>query len=204
MRSIPVLLSAALSVLAVTPTFAEQTWLVEDGTATLSLREGTLRSFGFEVVSARPTATPSAVTESALEPPLRSFGVQPGARFVTDNGGFQAIDAQSPLVFGGGIALRTFDPASGNALTPVLVYDFEIAPAPAGERLLELRSLSSPGSRQARPDPGVGRFAGCSKLRGSSSVPSWCLFRFSKRTCSKTLHGSWPSRRSSGCAKSAT
>ena len=145
MRSIPVLLLSVVICLAVgTPSFAERTWLVEDGTATFSLAEGTLRSFGFEIVDSHTTARASAGTESMLEPPLRSFAALPSARFVTGNGGFRSFVAGAPLAFEGGIAIRTFDPATGGALAPVLLYDFEIVPSAGGEdRLLELRSLSS-------------------------------------------------------------
>jgi len=53
MRIPSVLLSIAALVAAAVPSSADQTWLVQDGTATFSLTEGTLQSFGFEIVDSR-------------------------------------------------------------------------------------------------------------------------------------------------------
>ncbi|MEZ5064222.1 MAG: FlgD immunoglobulin-like domain containing protein [bacterium] len=143
MRSALALAVVALSCGAASPVLAAQTWQVEGGTLTVSLDPGTLRNWGFEVVSSRTTAAPGVETSAMLEPPTYSFAIRPsaGGAFVTEGGRVQEFAAGTSFAIDGGLAFRTFVAGTGDALRPVFLYDFEAVPVgDFSEQALELRT----------------------------------------------------------------
>lgn len=153
-----VLSGAALVVaLCARPAAADRTWTVTGGTATFSLDDRHLATLGLEAEGVRRTAPDPSREEARLEPPMVTFAVRAGSRFLTDAGGFAAFE--QAVSVDGGLAFAVRNVRSGAPRPPLYLFDFEVALEPDGPRTGTLRtadpSLRAPlelGSAPVRVD----------------------------------------------------
>jgi hypothetical protein len=124
------------------PAAADQIWTATEGVVTLALDDRLLESLGLRIVAERSTAAaePSAV---GLEPPLHAFAVdaERTVRFRTRGGrlvGFE--EGCAAVTVRGGLAFAAERPGTGEALTPLFLFDFAVDVAPEETRFATLRT----------------------------------------------------------------
>jgi hypothetical protein len=130
-----------LWLLLASPAAGDQVWTATDGVVTLAVDDRLLEGLGLRIVAVRSTAVAPAPRDIGLEPPLHAFAFDAGrmVRFRTRGGRLLGFEAGSSAVtVQGGLAFAAKDPATGEALAPLLLFDFAVDIAPEETRFARL------------------------------------------------------------------
>jgi hypothetical protein len=145
------LAGALLAACIVAPGAADPTWTVGEGVVTLSLDARLLEDLGLRIAAVRSAVPAVDPREIGLEPLPLSFALDPArtVRFRTRGGRFAGFEPgfSAPTVRGG-VTFAAKHPTTGEALAPLMLFDFAVDVAPEENRFATLR-----GSDPLLPEP---------------------------------------------------